>query len=64
VDAAAMNARQLLEHEIRAVAGEMVSALRNVSEGVLPIRRSDMRALCVELEHELTNLGRLSDQLP
>jgi hypothetical protein len=59
-----MNARQVLEHEVRSVCGEMVSALRNVSEGVLPIRRSDMRGLILELETALAHLGRLVDRLP
>ena len=52
------------EAEIRAVCAEMVGALRIVSEGALPLSRSGMRAVCLELEHELAALSRLVDQLP
>ena len=59
-----MTQRQVLEHEVRVLCGEMVSELRIVSEGVNPLTQAAMRALCIELEHELAQLERLSDQLP
>ena len=42
----------------------MVGSLRIVSEGVNPLTKVGMRALCLELEHELTQLCRLGDHLP
>jgi hypothetical protein len=42
----------------------MVGSLRIVSEGVNPLTKAGMRALRLELEHELAQLCRLSDQLP
>jgi hypothetical protein len=42
----------------------MVGSLRIGSEGVSPLTKAGMRALCLELEHELTQLCRLGDHLP
>jgi hypothetical protein len=60
----AVTSQQAREAEIRAIAGEMVGSLRIVSEGVNPLTKAGMRALCLELEHELAQLCRLGDQLP
>jgi hypothetical protein len=60
----AVTSQQAREAEIRSIAAEMVGSLRIVSEGVNPLTKVGMRALCLELEHELTQLCRLSDQLP
>jgi hypothetical protein len=60
----AVTSQQAREAEIRAITGEMVGSLRIVSEGVNPLTKVGMRALCLELEHDLTQLCRLSDQLP
>ena len=60
----AVTSQQAREAEIRAIAGEMIGSLRIVSEGVRPLTKAGMWALCLELEHELTQLCRLSDQLP
>jgi hypothetical protein len=59
-----MTERGLVEAEIRAVCAEMVGTLRVISEGAMPLSRSSMRAVCLELEHELANLSRLAAQLP
>jgi hypothetical protein len=59
-----VTSQQAREAQIRALAGEMVGSLRIVSEGVNPLTKSGMRALCLELEHELAQLCRLGDQLP
>jgi hypothetical protein len=55
--------RQVIEAEIRSVAGEMVGSLRVISEGVGPLRKTTMRRLVLELEHQLAKLAWLSDQL-
>jgi hypothetical protein len=59
-----VSSRNAVEAEIRAVCAEMVGALRVISEGAMPLSRSSMRAVCLELEHELANLSRLAGQLP
>jgi hypothetical protein len=59
-----MNARQAIEAEIRSLAGEMVGSLRMISEGVNPLRRTTMRRVVLELEHQLAKLAWLADQLP
>ena len=59
-----MTSQQAREAEIRSIAGEMVSSLRIVSEGVTPLTKAGMRALCLEFEHELAQLCRLGNQLP
>jgi hypothetical protein len=59
-----MNARQAIEAEIRATAGELVGSLRTVSEGVGPLRRVTMRRVVLEAEHLLSKLAWLADQLP
>jgi hypothetical protein len=60
----AVTSQQACETEIRSIAAEMVGSLRIVSEGVNPLTKAGMRALCLELEHELAQLCRLGDQLP
>jgi hypothetical protein len=51
-----VTSQQAREAEIRAIAGEMVGSLRIVSEAVNPLTKAGMRALCLELEHELAQL--------
>jgi len=59
-----MTPRQKVEAEIRALAGEMVSTLRLLSESSGPLARTAVRAIVLEVEHGLTNLARLIDALP
>jgi hypothetical protein len=56
--------QQAREAEIRAVCGEIASTASFVAHGVLPLSRAHMRNVVLELEHLLSHLGRLVDQLP
>jgi hypothetical protein len=59
-----MTPRQQVEAEIRAIAGEMVSTLRLLSESSGPLARAAVRSILIEVERGLTNIGRLLDALP
>ena len=56
--------RITVEAEIRAIAIQLISHLQVISRSVLPIRRSHIRSLVLEINHHLSELARLSDQLP
>jgi hypothetical protein len=58
-----MTSREVLEHEIRSVAGEMIAALAFVAQGISPISRAHGRNLVLEIEHQLAHMARLIDQL-
>jgi hypothetical protein len=59
-----MTSQQAREAECRAIAGEIVSTMRLISEGVTPLTKSQLRNIVIEVEHELAALARLGDQLP
>jgi hypothetical protein len=46
----AVTSQQAREQEIRSIAAEMVGSLRIVSEGINPLTKAGMRALCVGRE--------------
>jgi hypothetical protein len=60
----AASSQDAIQAEIRALAGEIVSTLRTVSEGVGTLTRTSMRSVVLEIEHALRNMARLIDQLP
>jgi hypothetical protein len=58
-----MTDRTVVEAELRALAGEMVSTLRIISESAGPLRKSRVRSLLLEAERALKAACELADRL-
>jgi hypothetical protein len=57
------SARDVLEAELRALAGETVSTLRIISENAGPLHKARVRTLLLEAERSLKAACELADRL-